>query len=459
MDKYTYHDIRNLTSELINKELWIQGRLHKIRTKAKMIFMLVRYQDVMLQCIANKQHISDSVYNVIINTPVESIINIYGKLNKTPFPVESATYKDLEFTVDNIHIESASNVLPFQLDDANDYGESFRADVGRQLRLDNRWLDLRTQFNNSLFKMQSGIVNLFRSYLLLESFVEIHTPKLIGTASESGASIFSLTYFEQIAYLAQSPQLYKQMAINADFDRVFEIAPVFRAEPSLTNRHLCEYISLDLEMAISPNKSYHEILELMWDLLKYIFNGLETIYSKEIATIKSKLPYNNLVYPDKPLIIDFKEGVKLLTEAGFIQGEFEDLSTKNEKELGRLIKEKFGSDLFILDKYPLAARPFYTMPYPTVNGPYSCSYDVIMRGQEISSGSQRINDYVLLLEKVKSSGNNPESMKQYIQSFSHGSKRHGGCAFGLERILMLYLNIDSIKSTSFCPRDPERLFP
>jgi aspartyl-tRNA synthetase len=424
-----------------------------------MTFVLVRYQDHLLQCLANKGEIGEEQFKLIAGISFESIVSLRGRLNKTPFPVETATYKTIEFVIESIIVESPSVNLPFQIDDANDYGESFRSDVGQDLRLNHRWLDLRTPVNNALFKMQSGIVNMFRSYLLLESFVELHSPKLIGAASESGASVFELKYFNQIAYLAQSPQLYKQMAINADFDRVFEIGPVFRAEHSLTTRHLCEYVSLDLEMTISPDKSYHEILELMWNLLKYIFNGLRKIYSKELGIVKEKLPFDDLVYPEEPLILEFKDGVKLLKEGGFEQGEFEDLSTKNERELGRIVKEKYGSDLFILDKYPLAARPFYTMPTPDSSGPYSYSYDVIMRGQEISSGSQRINDYGLLLDKVKGAGINPESMRQYLDSFSHGSKRHGGCAFGLERILMLYLNLDNIRKTSFCPRDPFRLTP
>jgi aspartyl-tRNA synthetase len=211
-------------------------------------------------------------------------------------------------------------------------------------------------------------------------------------------------------------------------------------------------------MRIKPNDSYHQVLNMMWNLLVHIFDNLNKNHKDEIEYIRSKLPFDDLIYSSEPLIIEFSEGVKLLNENGFEQDEFEDLSTPNEKALGQLVKDKYGSDLFILDKYPLAARPFYTMPHPE-NHNYSCSYDVILRGQEISSGAQRVNDYEMLLQKVKEHGIDPDSMKSYLESFSHGSPKHGGCGFGLERIVMLFLNLENIRQASMCPRDPKRIIP
>ena len=178
-------------------------------------------------------------------------------------------------------------------------------------------MDLRAPVNNAIFKIQSGVVNVFRDYLINNNFIEIHTPKLIGAVSEGGASAFSLKYFDNLAFLAQSPQLYKQMAINADFDRVFEIGPVFRAEKSMTHIHLCEYVGLDLEMTIAPNENYSEVLRLMWSLLVYTFDMIKTKFATEINTIKDKLPFQDLVYWKDPLIIEFQEGVKMLREGGF----------------------------------------------------------------------------------------------------------------------------------------------
>jgi nondiscriminating aspartyl-tRNA synthetase len=469
--EYKYHDIRSLpepsnsntsdskSSDQVNNLVWMQGRVQKIRMINKNVaFVILRYQKSIIQTVVIRKIVGDDNFSKLNSITPESVVNLYGKLNVSPFEIKGATYKNMELSVDKYTIESLASPLPFGLEDADNFGDTFRSDVGQDLRLNNRWLDLRTPTFNSIFKLQSSIVNYFRTFLLDNNFIEIHSPKIISTASESGASVFKLDYFGKEGFLAQSPQLYKQMAINSDFDRVFEIGSIFRAEKTFTSRHLCEYIGLDLEMTIRPDKNYHEILHLMWKLLKYIVTSIYENNTEELEYIRTKLPFVDVVIPDEVLIIDFCDGVDMLLESGLEQGKMEDLNTVNEKALGELVKLKYGSDLFILDKYPSIARPFYTMPHSD-DPNYSCSYDVIFRGQEISSGAQRINDHKLLLEKVIKHNINPYSMKEYIESFSHGSKRHGGCGFGLERILMLLLNLDNIRKASFCPRDPKRIVP
>lgn len=451
-------DIRNLSEENIGESIWIRGRVHVIRKTGNICFIILRYQTSTLQIIASKKKLGMELFKELLQVTVESIIDCLGILKRSPEKVEFTSYKDFEMDLEKWILISKSAMVPFRIDDANDFGETFRSDVKQYTKLENRWLDLRTPVNYSIFKIQSGITQLFREYLIKNNFIEIHSPKIIGSASEGGAQIFEVKYFDRSVYLAQSPQLYKQMAINSDFDKVFEIGPVFRAENAITARHMCEFIGLDIEMAISQNKTYREIQETLWNILTYIFDNLKIIFKSEIECIREKISFNDVNYPKEPLIIKFSECVNILRDDGKIQDDFEDLNTENEKRLGEIIKQKYNSDLFIIDQYPSKVRPFYTMPHPE-NPNYACAFDVIFRCTEISSGSQRIHDYDLLMNKVIENKIDPNTLKYYLQSFSHGSRPHGGFGLGLERVVSLFLDLGNVKLASFCPRDPKRIFP
>lgn len=323
-------------------------------------------------------------------------------------------------------------------------------------------MDLRTPSNQAIFRMQSGICQLFRDHLNDLGFIEIHTPKLQGAATESGASVFKVKYFDGEAFLAQSPQLAKQMCIAADMNRVYEIAPVFRAENSNTHRHMTEFMGLDLEMAITEH--YHEALEVIDSMLKAIFSGLKTNYAKEIEVVRQQFPIDEFVFLDKTPIITFKEGIRLLQEAGATENDGSklkddaDLSTENERLLGKLVKEKYGTDYYILDKFPSAFRPFYSMPDPADPSVVN-SYDFMMRGEEILSGAQRIHDPEYLTERIKSLGMNPAELQDYIDAFKLGCPPHAGGGIGLERVLMFFLGLGNIRRASLFPRDPKRLKP
>ena len=256
--------------------------------------------------------------------------------------------------------------------------------VKQDIRLNNRVIDLRVPTNNAIFKIQSGVCRLYREFMESRGFIEIHTPKMIGGASEGGSNVFKFQYFGQEACLAQSPQLYKQMALMADFDRVYEIGPVFRAEDSNTNRHLCEFTGLDMEMTIKEH--YWEVLDVLGDMLAHLCHGLEKNYKTELDVIKQQYPYEDFVCKYPIVKLNFKEGVQLLADAGIHQGALEDLSTETEKALGRIVKEKYQTDFYMLYGYPANARPFYTMLDPTDSN-YTNSYDFFMRGEEITSGA------------------------------------------------------------------------
>lgn len=330
----------------------------------------------------------------------------------------------------------------------------------QRVRLNNRIVDLRTGPAQSIFRIQSGICNLFRSYLDTKGFIEIHTPKLQGGATESGASVFEVNYFGRQAFLAQSPQLAKQMAVAADFERVYEIGPVFRAEDSNTPRHLTEYIGLDLEMALEEH--YHEALTIIDGMFKNLWQGIYDRYQPEIDLISHFYPHEKVQWLEVTPIIPFAEGVKMLKEDGWVDEdgnpatEFEDLATRAEIRLGALVKEKYKTDYYILDKFPASARPFYTMPDPT-DDRITNSFDIFMRGQEILSGGQRIHDAPFLEKRMKAKGIKPETMTEYLEGFRWGAPPHAGCGIGLERLTYLFLNLGNIRLASLFFRDPKSL--
>ncbi|PVD36066.1 hypothetical protein C0Q70_03036 [Pomacea canaliculata] len=437
-----------LTSELKDKRVWIRARLHTSRAKGKQCFFVLRQQKWTVQALAAVgDNISRQMIKFIASITKESIVDVEGTVRTVDQKIESCSQDDVELHVEQVWVVSASaQRLPLQIEDASrPEGGDDLATVNQDTRLDNRFLDLRTTTSQSIFQLEAGVCQLFREYLIGKHFVEIHTPKIIPAASEGGANVFEVTYFKSKAYLAQSPQLYKQMAICADFERVFTIGAVFRAEDSNTHRHLTEFVGLDLEMAF--NFHYHEVVDLIGDM-----------YAEEISMVSKQFPAEPFKFLEPSLRIEYIEAVAMLREAGVEMGDDEDLSTPSEKLLGRLIKAKYDTDFFILDKFPLAVRPFYTMP--DANNPkWSNSYDMFMRGEEILSGAQRIHDPEFLTKRALEHGCELEKIKGYIDSFRYGAPPHAGGGIGLERVTMLYLGLDNVRKTSLFPRDPKRVTP
>ncbi|PVV02227.1 hypothetical protein BB560_003324 [Smittium megazygosporum] len=457
--------IRDIEKLPVGSTVNVQARVQTTRpTGAKMCFLILRDGTCTIQAlvIANKDSISKQMVKFSDNIPAESLVKVSATIVSPEEPVKSCTVSTIELHIQTLFIISeATERIPFSIEDATRPETEYEKDpllvkVNLDTRLDNRVIDLRTTTNNAIFKIQAAVCRFFREFLEKRDFIEIHSPKLISTASEGGADVFKVSYFKKFAYLAQSPQLYKQMCISADFGRVYEIAPVFRAENSNSHRHMTEYIGLDLEMAFREH--YHEVMFMIGEMFIHIFKSLEEQYSHEIEVVKAQYPFEPLVVSDKPLRLEFKDAVKLLREAGVEIGDYDDLSTASERILGQIVKEKYNTDFFMLDKFPTAVRPFYTMPDP-IDPNYSNSYDFFLRGEEIMSGAQRVHDAAFLEERVKSCGVEVSSVKDYIDSFRYGCSPHAGGGVGLERVVMLYLNLGNIRRTSLFPRDPKRLDP
>lgn len=455
--------VKSLDHDFGDTKVWVRGRLHTSRAKGKQCFFVLRQQQYTIQCLLSvSEATSKQMVKFVASITKESIVDVEGFIKASPQKIESCTQKDVELHVTKVFVVSAAEPrLPLQIEDAsrpeneNDL-EGLNIHVNQDTRLDNRVLDLRTAANHAIYTIQGGVCALFREYLSSKGFKEIHTPKIISAASEGGANVFEVSYCEGSAYLAQSPQLYKQMAITADFDRVYTIGSVFRAENSNTHRHLCEFVGLDLEMAF--NYHYHEVLDLIGEMFVEIFKGLRDRFSEEIATVHKQFPAEPFKFLQPSLRLDYSQGLALLREAGVEIGDEDDLSTPDEKLLGKIVKAKYDTDFYILDKFPLKIRPFYTMPDPH-NPKLSNSYDMYMRGEEIISGSQRIHDPDFLTLRATEHGINLEKIKSYIESFKYGAPPHAGGGIGLERVCMLYLGLNNIRKTSMFPRDPKRLTP
>ncbi|TVU30738.1 hypothetical protein EJB05_22374 [Eragrostis curvula] len=476
--------VGDLDEAAAGRPVLIRGFAHAIRpVSKKMAFVVLRQSMSTVQCVlvANADAgVSTQMVKFATALSKESILDIEGVVSLPKEPLKSTTQQmivvlceymfsailQVEIQVRKIYcINRAIPTLPINLEDAaRSEAEFEKAEqageklvrVGQDTRLNYRSIDLRTPANQAIFRIQCQVENKFREFLLSKDFVGIHSPKLIGGSSEGGAAVFKLMYNGQPACLAQSPQLYKQMAICGGYERVFEVGPVFRAENSNTHRHLCEFVGLDAEMEIKEH--YFEVCDIIDGLFVSIFKHLTENCKKELETINRQYPFEPLKYLDKTLKLTYEEGIQMLKEAGTEIDPMGDLNTEAEKKLGRLVREKYGTDFFILYQYPLAVRPFYTMPCYD-NPAYSNSFDVFIRGEEIISGAQRVHTPELLAKRATECGIDVNTISAYIESFSYGAPPHGGFGVGLERVVMLFCALNNIRKTSLFPRDPQRLVP
>ena len=462
-------DIEALGESFVGKQVLIRARLHNSRCTAKAAFLILRQRFSMMQGVVfgNKE-----LAKFVADIPKESVLDLTGEISAAVLKSDLLTQRTLELQIKEVQVVSradASVPLPFNLDDGVRNEEASAKDlevegatplprVALDTRLNSRVFDLRTVTNQAIFRLQGGICSLFREYLDGRGFTEIHSPKIISAASEGGANVFKVSYFKGEAFLAQSPQFYKQMAIAGDMQRVYEIAPVFRAENSFTHRHMTEFMGLDLEMEFKEH--YHEVMLLIGRLFLFMFREIPARYAKELEIIQRQYPAQEFTVPswEEPVVLEFPQAVQMLRDDGHQMGDDEDLSTEKERRLGQLVRARYGTDFFILDKFPLAVRPFYTMPDP-VRPHLSHSYDFFIRGEEIMSGAQRVHDVTLLTERCVKHGVAPDSIRDYIEAFRFGAPPHAGGGIGLERVVMLYLGLKNIRKTSLFPRDPNRLTP
>lgn len=427
---------RRLIIELngfIDKKVCVQGWVYKFRRLKFITFIIIRDRSGLVQCIVdnNKFNISE--------IGIESVVSIIGK-------VKESNNKLNPFEVDVEGLEVISKVkdeLPIEVNKEN-------LEVNLDTMLNNRILSLRHPKINAIFKVQNLIVNSFREFLNKEGFTEINTPKIVKEGAEGGTEVFEVKYFEEKAYLAQSPQFYKQMMVASGFERVFEVGHAYRAEEHNTNRHLNEYISMDLEMGFIEDES--DIMDLEENLLKYIIESLKISGKEYLDLLQVELPVINNKIPR----IKFQEAINILKE-NYNKHDLEgDLDPEAEKLLCKYIKENLNSDFVFLTNYPRKKRPMYTMPLGEEG---THSFDLLFKGIEITTGGQRIHDYKMLVENMKYKGLNPNNYESYLEIFKYGMPRHGGLAIGLERITAKFLGLENVREATLITRDRKRLVP
>jgi len=324
--------------------------------------------------------------------------------------------------------------------------------------------ELESPVNHLIFKTNSLLLYEFQNFANKNDFCQVQNPKITLGVSENSDTVFELKFFKKKAFLAQSSQLYKQMLVNANFDKVFEIGPAFRAESIDTthnfdtNRHLCEFTSVDFEMDLSIYKDPFKFLILFhWNMIKTVLTNLKKKYRNISSTSKKLLVnFKKTTISKNPTIITFSKAVSLLRKNGKIQNPLEALSNENEHHLGELVKKKYDTDIFLIIKYPLSVRPFYTMPCPD-DATHSNSFDIIYKGQEIVSGGQHQNNYQELINALTTREINTIGLEDYLNSFKDRSRAHGGCGVGVNRIVSLFLGLNDVKRAVLFPGNLSRI--
>ena len=424
--------IKNLIE---NEESKISGFAKKIRDTKYMIFVVLQDRSGSIQVSIDKENNKDLV-NKLDGILPDSVIEFEGKMVLSEYVKNGGK----EFLPTKVNVLSSAEALPLE------------ANANIDTRLDYRWLDLRSEKNQLMLNVQSTLVKGMREYLYNNDFTEIHTPKLIGAASESGAEVFEVNYFNRKAYLAQSPQFYKQMAISSGLERVFEVAPVFRAENSNTYRHATEYTGFDVELAYPEN--IDDIMSLEEDLLISGLTAVKEKYENEINDLFN----TEVIIPTKPFPkIDLNDLYKELHERYGYEIPKEDVGDMNnetENLISKFALEEYGSEFIFVTGFSKTKRPFYHMR----ENDLPIGFDLIWRGTEITSGSLREHRYDVLKKQAEEKGLTKD-VEFYLDFFKYGCPPHGGFGIGLDRLTMLLLCLPSLKETMFIFRGPNRLEP
>ena len=425
-----------LSGDYVGKTVKMNGAVHNIRDMGEFAFIILRKAEGLVQCVYEEGKTEFDLKDL----KEESAVEVTGVI-----ALEERAPQGFELRLTGIRVLSEpAETMPIAIN-------KWKMNTSLETRLSLRPVSLRNVRERAKFKIQEGIVRGFREFLSSQGFTEVHTPKIVSRGAEGGANVFKLNYFNKKAELGQSPQFYKQMMVGV-FDRVFEVAPVFRAEKHNTTRHLNEYIGLDFEMGYID--SFEDVMAMETGFLKYTMELLKSEYKKELDMLGIDLPSISQI-PQ----VRFDEAKQLVSEKynRNIRNPF-DLEPEEEVLIGRYFKEEYDSDFVFVTHYPSKKRPFYAMDDPA-DARFTLSFDLLYKGLEITTGGQRIHDYQMILEKMEKRGMDPEDIKDYLMIFKYGMPPHGGLGIGLERLTMRLLDEQNVRETSLFPRDVTRLEP
>lgn len=425
-----------LAEGMIGETVKVNGAIHTIRDMGNVAFLILRKREGLVQGVY-EEGISNFSLKDLKEADTVEVTGILAQSDKAPNGIE-IQLKDIKI------LSEPAEPMPLAI-------SKWKLDTSLEAKLNYRPISLRNVRERAKFKIQEGLVRGFRDFLYQEGFTEIHTPKIGAKSAEGGANLFKLEYFHRPAILQQSPQFYKQMMVGV-YDRVFETAPVFRAEKHNTKRHLNEYTSLDFEMGYIDG--FEDIMAMETGYLQYTMKLLEQDYSRELKILGVELPKT-----DQIPAVRFDEIKRLVSEKydRKIKNPF-DLEPEEENLISRYAKEEWDADFVFVTHYPSKKRPFYAMDDPK-DPTYTLSFDLLFRGMEITTGGQRIHEYGKLLKKMEARGMTEEGMEQYLSAFKHGMPPHGGLGIGMERLTMKLMGEDNVRETTLFPRDLSRLEP
>jgi len=427
--------------EKIGNQVKIQGRVSTIRNQGKIVFLMIKDRTGIVQCVAWEGNNKELVKTLKSVTP-ESIVSIIGLVKEA-----KQVTLGYEVEIEEVIIDSLSETpLPIVIEE--EYKNNLTA---LEQRLDYRWVDLRSNKNSLMVEVSSFFFEKLREFCIQNNFIQIHTPKILGVASEGGANVFEVKYFDRKAYLAQSPQFHKQMAIASDIERVFSIGPAFRAEKSYTTRHLTEYTSFDIEMAYID--SFRDVCDFEERMLTFTLEKIEERFGdqiKELFGIEVKKPQNKFEY------LTVKEAKEKLAKANIPSKDDGDFSPEEERALSKIVEEESGSEFLFVTEFPHDKRAFYHMKDPH-NQEYALGFDLLWKGVEITTGAQREHRTEHLIKNAEERGIKTETLQEYFDYFRYGCPPHGGFGMGTERVLMKLLGYSTVLETSFLPNTPNRL--
>ena len=416
----------------------VKGWIQDTRNLGGISFIQLRDRYGVLQLTLPKKKIEEGLFKTLTTLSRESVVSVTGEVKES-----NQTANGLEIIPTAVEICSEAAVpLPMGVID--------KVNVEMDTRLNNRFMDLRKPEVRAVFELKSMMMRLVLEYMEENGFVQVNTPKIVGSGAEGGATLFQIEYFGRTAYLAQSPQLYKQMLMSTGLDRVFELGPAFRAEKSNTNRHVTEFISFDGEMSWINDQV--DVMRMIEGTIDYVLRGLAERGKKQLEILGKEIKIQPTPYP----VLTYAECLKIVNDAGLPLKDGDDLGTEGEKIVGDHMAAQ-GKDLYFIAEYPEAAKPFYIMEKDGT--PFSFSFDLDYKGQEISSGGQREHRFDRLVARIEKLGLNPEDFTFYTDAFKYGMPPHGGWGIGLDRLITKMLDLPNVREGILFPRDMSRLLP
>jgi nondiscriminating aspartyl-tRNA synthetase len=430
--------IKNLSSTP-EGDVTVSGWVDKVRDQKKVQFVVLRDESGAVQLVHPRAEESDPIADIISSLATGTFLTVHGELKLD----ERVKLGGLEVKISGIEVVSAANPET-----------PIAADSGIDKRLDWRFLDLREARNNLIFRVQTTLEHAMRTYWIERDYIELHTPKLMATPSESNAELFEVEYFEGRAYLAQSPQFFKRMAQSAGFGKIFEIGPVFRADPSFTSRHATEFVSIDAE--ISWIDSHEDVMKMQEELLVAALTAVKEKHGEEIKELFDV----DVVVPTLPFPrIPLAEAKQIVAERGYtVPRNDEDMDPEGERQIAAYVAETYDHEFVFLTDYASSIRPFYHMRHAE-NPALTNSYDLVWRGTEITTGAQREHRIDILEAQAREKGLDPKELEFYLDFFRYGVPPHGGFGMGLGRLMMLMLHQPNLREVTYLFRGPNRLTP